>query len=115
MGPLPDVHQPNLLRVSRLSIRARGMRILISVLLLLIFIPEWMGEKKLDLFGPDPVMTASHVALDSTDAAHRRVGRLTWLGGVRLTSPDPAFGGFSSLHVVRDRFTLLSDGGNIVQ
>lgn len=91
------------------------MRILISVLLLLFFIPEWMGEKKLDLFGPDPVMTASPVTLDSTDPVHRRVGRLTWLGGVRLTSPDPAFGGFSSLHVVRDRFTLLSDGGNIVQ
>jgi hypothetical protein len=91
------------------------MRILASVLLFLFFIPGWMGEKRLDLFGPDPVMMARTVALDSTDPARRRVGRLTWLGGVRLTSRDPAFGGFSSMHVVDDRFTLLSDGGNVVQ
>jgi hypothetical protein len=91
------------------------MRILISILLLLLFIPQWMGAKKLDLFGHDRVMVAVPVALDSTNPARRRVGQLTWLGGLRLTSPDPAFGGFSSLHVVRDRFTLLSDGGNIVQ
>jgi hypothetical protein len=92
-----------------------AMRILYSVLLLLFFTPPWMGEKRLPLLGPDPLFEASRVTLDAANPARRRVGQLTWLGGVRLTSPDPAFGGFSSMTVSGDRFTLLSDGGNIVR
>ena len=60
-------------------------------------------------------MRAIPVVLDPSDPAHVRVGALTYLGGVRLTSPDPAFGGFSALSVTGDRFTLLSDGGNVVR
>jgi hypothetical protein len=37
------------------------------------------------------------------------------MGGVHLTSADPAFGGFSALAVVGDRVTMLSDGGNVVR
>jgi len=59
-------------------------------------------------------MRAAPVQLDAGDPARRRVGALTWLGGLALTSPDPAFGGFSAMRVAGDRFTLLSDGGNIV-
>lgn len=53
--------------------------------------------------------------LDAHDPARRQVGALTYLGGVALRSSDRAFGGFSSLAVAGDRFTLLSDGGNIVR
>ena len=91
------------------------MRILLSVLLLLFFIPPWMGEAQLPLLGRDPVFEARPVQLDPANPARRRVGQLTWLGGVQLTSPAPAFGGFSSMHVSGDHFTLLSDGGNIVR
>jgi hypothetical protein len=58
---------------------------------------------------------ATPVALDHDDPRVARVGDLVWLGGIKLSSQDPAFGGFSSLAVAGDRFTLLSDGGNIVR
>jgi len=91
------------------------MRIFTSVLLLLFLTPPWMGEKRLALLGPDPVFEAKRVQLDETNPGLTRVGQLTWLGGVELTSPDPAFGGFSAMAVLSDHFTLLSDGGNIVR
>jgi len=91
------------------------MRILYSVLLLLFLTPAWMGPAQLPLLGPDPVFEAQRVALDPANPGVRRVGQLTWLGGVQLTSSDPAFGGFSSMQVAGDHFTLLSDGGNIVR
>lgn len=78
-------------------------------------VPGWSGEERLALFGPHARMTATPVPLDPADPARRRVGRLTYLGGLHLQSGDPAFGGFSSLSVAGDAFTLLSDGGNIVR
>jgi hypothetical protein len=58
---------------------------------------------------------ATPVALDSHDPARVRIGALTYLGGVRLSSPDPAFGSFSAMQVMGDRFLLVSDGGNMVR
>jgi hypothetical protein len=55
------------------------------------------------------------VVLDAGDPARVRVGALTYLGGVRLSSPDPAFGSFSSMQVSGDRFLLVSDAGNVVR
>ncbi|MBV9747277.1 MAG: esterase-like activity of phytase family protein [Acetobacteraceae bacterium] len=80
----------------------------------LLLVPGWSGEQRLVLLRPEPVTRATRVALDLSDPGRRRVGALTYLGGVRLESPDPAFGGFSSLIVVGDRVTVLSDGGNLV-
>jgi len=91
------------------------MRILYSVLLLLFLVPAWMGTPQLPLLGSDPVFEARRVAFDPADPGLRRVGQLTWLGGVELIGSGPAFGGFSSLQVTGDHFTLLSDGGNIVR
>lgn len=91
------------------------MRVLWSILLLLFLTPEWMGEARLPLLGGEPRIVARWVPLDAGDPVRRRVGQLVWLGGVELTSPDAAFGGFSSLQVRGDRFTLLSDAGNIVR
>jgi len=90
------------------------MRLLWSILLVLIFIPQWMGEPQLPLLGTDRRIESSPVTLNPADPAQRRVGDLLWLGGIELHGHGDAFGGFSSLHIDRGRFTLLSDGGNIV-
>lgn len=91
------------------------MRILYSVLLLLFLIPAWMGPSQLPLLADEPVFEARRVMLDPANPGLRRVGQLTWLGGVQLIGRATAFGGFSSMQVSGDRFTLLSDGGNIVR
>jgi hypothetical protein len=66
------------------------------------------------VLGDRPEIVATRVALDSSDPARTRLGALTYLGGLALTSSDPAFGGFSAMRVEGGRFTLLSDGGNLV-
>lgn len=73
------------------------------------------GRDGRDLLGKTPRMTVERVPLDAKDPARTRVGALTYLGGIRLKSPDRAFGGFSSLQIKGDRFTLLSDGGTFIR
>ncbi|CAN5235427.1 hypothetical protein BH10PSE14_BH10PSE14_38390 [soil metagenome] len=90
------------------------MRILWSILLVLIFVPQWSGEPQLPLLGSDRRIESVPVNLDPAHPARRRVGDLLWLGGIELRGRGDAFGGFSSLHIDHGRFTLLSDGGNIV-
>jgi hypothetical protein len=75
----------------------------------------WSGEPRLELFTGPLQITARRVALDPANPARRALGRLTYLGGVHLESPDPAFGGFSALAVEGGRVTLLNDGGNLVR
>jgi len=91
------------------------MRILLSCLLILALVPGWTGEQRLALFAGKPQMDVHRVDLDPRDPSRRRVGALTYLGGIALTSRLPAFGGYSSLTVTGDRFLLLSDGGNIIR
>lgn len=70
-------------------------------------------------FSPKPVLAepievhARPVPFDAADPERARVGRLEWRGGVELTSPDPRFGGLSSLRVAPDgqRFIAVSDAG----
>ncbi len=71
----------------------------------------YAGLPRLDLYGPVAKLTARSL----NTPAVTRMGRLTWLGGVKLDSRERAFGGFSALAVKGDRFTLLSDGGNVVK
>lgn len=85
------------------------------VLAVLLVVPGWSGWDRLALLGSEARVTATRVPLDPGDHGRRRLGHLTYMGGVQLESPDPAFGGFSALTVTGDRFTLLSDGGNIVR
>ncbi len=94
---------------------AEVMRIFLALLLVLIVVPGWSGEERLALLNDRAQMTVTPVALDPRDPGVRRVGALTYLGGIRLNSRDPAFGGFSAMTLVGDRFTLLSDGGNVVR
>lgn len=91
------------------------MRIVWTVLLGYLLMPAWAGRERLPLVDPHATMVATRVALDPARPAARRVGDLVFLGGVALSSADPAFGGYSSLHVAGDRVTLLSDGGNVVR
>jgi len=91
------------------------MRILISVLLILLFVPSWSGDQRLALLPARAEMAAYRVQLDPRDPGRVKLGGLTFLGGVYLTGPVPAFGGFSAMIVEGDQFTLLSDGGNIVR
>ncbi len=90
------------------------MRILLSILLLLLFLPDWSGEARLPLLPRDAAIRATPVALDSNNPELNKIGQLTLLGGVALDGPGAAFGGFSAIAVDGERFTLLSDGGNIV-
>lgn len=94
------------------------MRVLFVILAVLLLVPGWTGESRLALLGDRPQLTATPVALDPSDPTRVRLGALTYLGGVALRSRDPAFGGYSALAVRHeadgDRFTLLSDGGNVV-
>jgi hypothetical protein len=91
------------------------MRIVLAILLVLLFVPGWSGAERLPLLGDRPRIDAAPVVLAEEHPTVRRIGQLEWLGGVALTSPDPAFGGFSAIHIDGDRFTLLSDGGNVVR
>ena len=90
------------------------MRWLLTILSVWALVPGWSGEPHRLVLGTTPSMRLTPVALDRSDPQRRRVGRLEWLGGVRLTSGDPAFGGFSSMSVAGTRFTLLSDLGTII-
>ncbi|WP_404366387.1 esterase-like activity of phytase family protein [Sphingomonas sp. MMS24-J45] len=90
------------------------MRIVWSLLLVLVLVPEGSRPVHRPVLGRIADVRATPVSLDR-DPRVRRVGNLVWLGGIKLSSHDPAFGGFSSLSVAGNRFTLLSDGGNIVR
>ncbi|WP_294238138.1 esterase-like activity of phytase family protein [uncultured Sphingomonas sp.] len=90
-------------------------RVLLLSLLMLALVPGWAGRERLALFDGPARMEVRAVPLDPHDPARRRVGALTYLGGIALTSSDPAFGGYSSLSVAGDRFTLLSDGGTLIR
>ena len=77
--------------------------------------PGWSGDERLRLPRPPAEIRTEPVALDASGGGRRRVGALTFLGGVRLTNPDPAFGGFSALLVRNGVFTLLNDAGSVAR
>lgn len=55
------------------------------------------------------------IQLDSSAPARTRLGRLDFLGGWKITSDNPDFGGISSMLVLPDnRVLILSDNGTLV-
>lgn len=91
------------------------MRVLFVILAVLLIVPGWTGSERLPLYARTPTIVASPVALYPDAPQRRDLGPFRYLGGVALSADDPAFGGFSSMHVEGDRFSLLSDGGSLVQ
>ncbi len=89
--------------------------LILSITALLLFVPGWSTVPRLPLLGTRAAFSVEPVALYADSPAKRRIGALIYERGYRLRSTDPAFGSFSSLIVDGDRFTLLSDGGNIVR
>ena len=58
-------------------------------------------------------LSTSPVALDRSDAAVQRVGRLRFLGGLEIASEAAAFGGLSGLSVSADgRLSAVTDRGH---
>jgi hypothetical protein len=90
------------------------MRRLFPLLLLVAAGIPSSGDAPRPRLGTEADIRATPVALFPGEPQRRTIDALTYLGGVRLTSRDPAFGGFSSMTVVGDRFTLVSDAGNVV-
>lgn len=90
------------------------MRIPVPIVLaaMLFVTPGYAGLDKLPLYGPDPQVTFTEVALYPDQPERRGLGPLTYLGGMAMASFDPAFGGFSAMTTDGRNFLLLSDGGN---
>jgi hypothetical protein len=90
------------------------MRPLLPLLFLVLAGIPSSGPESRPRLGRDPNIGVTAVRLDPGRPERRKLDALTYLGGVRLTSRDPAFGGFSAMRVEGDRFTLVSDAGNVV-
>ncbi len=68
--------------------------------------------------GPHQIHIAHEpIELDRKNPEIQKVGVLTYLGGLRLSSPDARFGGFSGLIVSPDgqRMIAVSDRGNLLE
>lgn len=75
----------------------------------------WSGEPLRPMLRQPARIEARRVVLHPGEPRRRQAGALTFLGGVALSSPDRAFGGFSALNVHGERFTLVADGGGVVR
>ena len=84
----------------------RILRVITAVLLLN---ANWSGDERLPLYEGTPTVKTRPVTLGPGDP--KRVGDLTFMGGLHFYSRDHAFGGYSSLHTDGRKFSLLSDGG----
>jgi hypothetical protein len=82
---------------------------LLSIVAILLLLPTWSGEERIPLYDGTPDVSVTPVPLVEGEPKRRQVGALTYLGGVRLKSGHPAFGGFSALAVQGNRVLLLSD------
>lgn len=65
--------------------------------------------------GPRPAIHATRIPLDSDNPSRRPVGRLRYLAGWELRSPDPRFGGISALARDGSGFVALGDTGHIIR
>lgn len=77
------------------------MKRLLAALLLLLATPAGAFE-----------LTARPVPLNPENPEQERVGRLHFLGGIELGSPERGFGGFSGLAIAGDRLLAVSDRGH---
>lgn len=63
--------------------------------------------------GAPLAMTARPVPLNAEDPAQTKVGRLAFMGGLTLASPDRRFGGLSGMRFLKDgRLLAITDDGD---
>jgi len=55
------------------------------------------------------------IPLDDEQPGRSRIGRLDYLGGWRIRSNDPRFGGISAMHVEDGRVLAVSDAGSLIR
>ncbi len=96
--------------------RRAVIRLLISAVSL-VALPAWAGDKP-TLIAPEPqeiqVHTRAITAFSPSDPAKKQFGALEFIGGLILSSPNAAFGGFSALRFLDgagERFLAVSDAG----
>lgn len=89
-------------------------RRLLLLLLLLFGTGRYSGEALRETLGRSGRVRAEAVALVPGEPARRRIGPLLYLGGWRLDSDDPVFGGWSGLAALGDRLILVSDRGALM-
>ncbi|HEY0412069.1 MAG TPA: esterase-like activity of phytase family protein [Allosphingosinicella sp.] len=85
----------------------------LAVLLLATFAPPALPRRE-----PPPALSlvyAEPVPLDESWPALQSAGRLRFLGGWRLTSNDPRFGGISAMHVEGAAVLAFSDSGWMIR
>jgi hypothetical protein len=63
----------------------------------------------------DAVIRFEGVPLDNSAPGRRRLGKLYYLAGWSLSSPNALFGGISAMHVEDGIVTALSDSGHIIR
>lgn len=80
----------------------------------LVAAPAAARKPVLDTIAPRAIeIQAEPFDLDPADPTRRSFGKLTWLGGLVLSSPSPLFGGYSglALDATGARFMAVSDAG----
>lgn len=93
--------------MSELSRRTWPMPFVLLIALLL------AGRADAQAAAPERItVTATPVPLNPRDPSQAVVGRLRYLGGLRLTSPDPRFGGLSGLRWHDGTLYAVSDLGD---
>lgn len=87
---------------------------LVAIFLLLATVVPRTAAPPLPGAGEAPI-TFTPIPLDAADPARRDVGRLHFLAGWELSSPDPRLGGISGLHVENGEAIAVSDVGMILR
>lgn len=94
--------------------RSRWWRLAVLLLLFIALSTNISGPFHA-LEGPgEAELTYIPVRLAADDPGRRDVGRLHFLGGWQLTSPDPRLGGLSGLRIEGDQAIAVSDAGMVV-
>jgi hypothetical protein len=96
--------------------RSRWSRILVLLVALILLTTPAPRVRGLKLAGGgEAPLLFTPIPFDAGDPARRDVGRLHFLGGWALTSPDSRLGGISGLHVENGEAIAVSDTGMILR
>ncbi|TKD53351.1 esterase-like activity of phytase family protein [Sphingomonas baiyangensis] len=82
---------------------------------MLVFVQDYAGDAGVPLPPARPDLQLTPVPLFPGEPARRRLGALSYLGGVAIRERGGGIGGYSALSVEGDRFTLVSDLGNVLR